>query len=132
MNEISVEKKQNNIYIRYILNPGYGEGVLEIAMILGLAMFWRPIAIGPNLLVTLLTLVFPHIPWLLTTRIDITTFCLVSSMAAWQARLSSASSALDFAISYSLDFLLPSTAVSFPASQSPGKSAKCEKCVINS
>lgn len=100
-------------------------------MILGLAMFWRPIAIGPaNLLVTLGLL---KIPWLLTTRIDITTFCLVSSMAAWQARLSSASSALDFAISCSFYFLLPSsTAVSFQGSQSPGKSAKCEECVINS
>lgn len=41
---------------------------------------------------------FPQIPRPLTTRIEKTTFCLVLSIAASQARLSSSSYALDFAI----------------------------------
>lgn len=41
---------------------------------------------------------FPQIPRLLATRIDKTIFCLVPSIAASQARLSSSSSALDLAI----------------------------------
>lgn len=40
----------------------------------------------------------PQIPRPLTTRIENTTFCLVPSIAASQARLSSSSYALDFAI----------------------------------
>lgn len=60
--------------------------VLERARTLGLAM-WRPSLA-----------VLPQIPRLLATRIDITIFSLVPSMAASQARLSSSSSALDFAI----------------------------------
>lgn len=63
------------------------EDVLERARTLGFAICWRPNM--PDL---------PQIPRLFATRMDITTFCLVPSMAASQARLSSASSALDFAI----------------------------------
>lgn len=58
------------------------------ARTLGLAI-WRPSL--PDL---------PQIPWLLDTRIDITTFSL-PSIAASQARRSSSSSALDIAISAS-------------------------------
>jgi len=61
---------------------------LERARTLGLAI-WRPSL--PDL---------PQIPRLLATRIDITIFCLVPSIAASQARRSSSSSALDFAISW--------------------------------
>lgn len=64
------------------------KNVLERARTLGLAICWRPNM--PD---------FPQIPRLFATRMDMTTFCLVPSMAASQARLSSASSALDFAIS---------------------------------
>lgn len=60
--------------------------LLERARTLALAM-WRP-----NLPA------FPQTPRLLATRIDNTIFCLVPSIAASQARRSSPSSALDFAI----------------------------------
>lgn len=67
--------------------------LLEIARTLGLAML-RPKR--PD---------FPHIPRLLATRIDKTTFCFVppASIAASQARRSSSSSALDFAIALLLE-----------------------------
>ncbi|PKI56103.1 hypothetical protein CRG98_023493 [Punica granatum] len=67
--------------------------ILARARTRGLAM-WRPSL--PDL---------PQIPRLLATRIDITTFSL-PSIAASQARRSSSSSALDFAISASLLLLL--------------------------
>lgn len=63
--------------------------ILDSARTLGLAIL-RPNL--PDL---------PQIPRLLATRIDMTIFCLVPSMAASQARLSSSSSALDFAITVS-------------------------------
>lgn len=63
------------------------DSVLEMARTLGLAIWPRPILPG-----------LPQLPWLLATRIDITTFCFVASIASWQARRSSWSSALHFAI----------------------------------
>jgi len=61
--------------------------VLHRARTLGLAI-WRPSLAD-----------FPHVPWVLTVRMERTTLCLVPSTASWHARRSSASSALDFAIS---------------------------------
>lgn len=66
----------------------------ERARTLGLAI-WRPNL--PD---------FPQTPRLLATRIDMTIDCLVPSMAASQARRSSSSSALDFAIAPSSLFFL--------------------------
>lgn len=60
--------------------------VLHRTSTLGLAI-WRTLAD------------FPHVPWVLTVRMQRTTLCLVPSTASWHARRSSASSALDFAIS---------------------------------
>lgn len=68
--------------------------ILESARTLGLAI------LRPNFPV------LPQIPRLLATRMDMTTFCLVPSMAASQARLSSSSSALDFAISASRSYTI--------------------------
>lgn len=73
---------------------GRQKHALERARTLGLAI-WRPNL--PDL---------PQIPRLLATRIDITIFCLVPSIAASQARLSSSSSALDFAIDQTTIFLV--------------------------
>lgn len=71
--------------------------VLQRARILGLAICWRPPSI-PG---------FPQLPpWVLAVRIDMTTLCLVPSTAASQARRSSRSSALDFAILSDLSALL--------------------------
>lgn len=69
----------------------------ERARTLGLAI-WRPNF--PD---------FPQTPRLLATRIDMTIDCLVPSMAASQARRSSSSSALDFAIAASLLLLRSSS-----------------------
>lgn len=67
-----------------------------MARTLGLAM-WPP---RPNLAV------LPQTPWLLATRMDITIFCFVPSIAASHALFSSSSSALDFAIFISLSLSL--------------------------
>lgn len=75
---------ETHMYVHTQRETG-GNCVLEMARTLGLAMW-----LLPNL---------PQIPRLLATRIDITIFCLVPSIAASQARRSSPSSALDFAIS---------------------------------